>query len=115
VPSGRRTTGVTMATERTHPHLARRRTRARRLGRATVTAVVLATALAGTVTPAIAADTQHASVSWSGVWDWLTSGRPTLRLPAQQTGTARGLPHYVPASATRGLRGRGYPRGRGHG
>ena len=107
-----------MATERTHPHLAclaRRRTRARRLGRATVTAVVLATALAGTVTPAMAADTQHASVSWSGVWDWLTSGRPTLRLPAQQTGTARGLPHYVPASATRGLRGRGYPRGRGHG
>jgi hypothetical protein len=38
-----------------------------------------------------------------------------VRLPVQQAGTACGLAHYVPASATAGHRGRGYPRGRGHG
>lgn len=90
-------------------------TRCKWFGRAAVTMVVLATLLAGTVTPAMAADTRHASVSWSGVWNWLTRGTPTLRLPVQQAGTARGLPHYVPASATNGHRGRGYARGRGHG
>jgi RHS repeat-associated protein len=102
----------TPAHTRSHP---RSHPRAKWIGRASATTVALATGLALTVTPAMAADAQHAHVSWTGVWNWLTRGNPTLRLPAQQSGTARGLRHYVPASATRGHRGRGYPRGRGHG
>ncbi len=90
-------------------------TRARWISRVTVTGVALTTTLALTITPAMAASTQHARVSWSGVWDWLTKGTPALALPAQQTGTARGLHHYVPASATAGHRDRGHRPGRGHG
>jgi large repetitive protein len=99
-----------MAAQRTRAH-----TQARWIGRAAATTAALTTCLAVTVSPAMAADTQHASVSWSGVWNWLTRANPTLRLPVQQSGTARGLSHYVPASATRGHRDRGYPKGHGHG
>jgi len=94
---------------------ARASNRTRWIGRAAATTAALATGLALTVTPAMATDASHASFSWSGVWNWLIHGNPTLRLPVQQSGSARGLPHYVPASATRGHRGRGHPRGRGHG
>ena len=90
-------------------------TRIRLVGRSVAVTAALVTGLAVTVSPATAAESAHARVSWSGVWHWLTRGRPVLRLPVQQSGTARGLRHYVPASATAGHRDRGHPAGRGHG
>src|SRR5689334_25409381 len=63
-----------------------------------------------------AAATGHpASVSWPGIWNWLTRHHPSLSLPVQQRGTAKGRPHQVPAIATRAGRGSGGPAGKGRG
>ncbi|GEM_PF-1956316 len=77
--------------------------------RGLVITVVLAVVGFGAIPPANAAAAGPLSVSWSGIWGWLTHRTPALTLPAQQAGTARGLPHRVSASATRAGRGRTGP------
>jgi RHS repeat-associated protein len=88
---------------------------ARSLRRTLIASIAISTVLVGGIGPASAATSRGAAISWSGIWDWLTHREPSLSLPVQRSGTARGLPHQVPASATRAGRGTGHPRGKGRG
>src|SRR6266566_3192607 len=90
----------------------RRAARAAQRGVTALSAVAIALLVA--VPPAGTAS-RPASISWSRVWSWLAGASPSLRLPVQETGTARGKGHSVPASATRAGRGNGRRPGRGAG
>jgi RHS repeat-associated protein len=77
------------------------------------TAALSAVAIVLLVAAPAAGTARPASISWSRAWSWLTGHSPSLRLPVQATGTARGTSHTAPASATR--TGRGTGRRPGHG
>lgn len=84
----------------------------RRFGRAVMT--IAAIMLLLTFIPA-AGPAKAATISWSRVWDWLTAHATSLSVPVQQSGTAAGKPHHVPAAATRAGRGTGGRPGKGAG
>jgi len=75
---------------------------------------VIAVASLVAVPPADAAS-RPASISWSRMWSWLTGSTPSLSLPGQQTGTARGKTHVASAAATRAGSGTGRLPGKGAG
>jgi RHS repeat-associated protein len=87
----------------------------RHLRRTLFVATVASTLIVTSAGPTLAATDHPVNISWSGVWNWLTDRHPTLAVPAQQTGTARSLPHEVPARTTRARRGTGRPPGKGRG
>src|SRR5262249_30744321 len=97
-----------------------RRRVARRVARGTVFAVVVALAV-GVVAPrpgVVGLGSRAFPVSW--LWSWLAapgawSAPSPPPAPVQQSGTAGGLEHTVPAAATRAGKGNGRPRGKGGG
>ncbi len=92
-----------------------RRRAGRAFRRAFLACVASAALLLSGIAPAVATTDHPATISWSGIWHWLTTRPGSLNLPHQQSGTARGLAHQVPASATRAHRGSGRKPGLGHG
>ena len=90
-------------------------TRGARLRRMVVLVTVMCLLIGVGVPSADAAVLRPATVSWAGVWRWLTQRPAHVAVPVQRTGTAAGKPHAVPAAATRAARGSGQPPGRGAG
>ncbi|HVB44807.1 MAG TPA: LamG-like jellyroll fold domain-containing protein [Streptosporangiaceae bacterium] len=86
-----------------------------RISKLAVVPAVTAIVLTGATAPASAATAVSPGISWSSIWDWILHGTPSLNLPGQQQGTARGVPHYVSAAATQANRGSGFRPGKGRG
>lgn len=91
------------------------------LARVVIVLVILVVPLMGAAAPAYGAQFRLPSrvairTGLEDAWYWLTRQHtPGLRFPVQESGTANGHPHEVPASAGRARRGTGDAPGKGAG